>query len=339
MALLRNTGIPLYSINTLVLFSVLILLAISAFILSLTQGSMDISIIEIISVIISQDDSISSKIINEVRLPRVASGFLIGGMLSLAGALMQVLLRNPLAEPYVLGVSGGASVFALLAMAIGLSGLWINLGAFAGALLTILLVFSLSHLGGNWNPLRVLLTGVVIASGWGAIISFILAISPGVQVQGMLFWLMGDLGYARYSHSLLIILMASLSASMAVARSLNVLSFGDQQAMSFGVSVNNLRYGIYFISSLLTATAVMLAGSIGFIGLIIPHIVRLLFGSDHRLLLPASVLLGSSLLVIADALARTVIAPQQLPVGVLTAIIGVPVFLGLLQTTSMKQKT
>lgn len=299
---------------------------------------MDIDLHQVLIALFSDRHAITSRVVLELRLPRVVSGFMVGAMLALAGALMQVLLRNPLAEPYVLGVSGGASVFALLVIMSGLTGIWINIGAFAGALVSIVLVFGLARLGQNWNPMRVLLTGVVVAAGWGALINFILTVSPATQIYNMLFWLMGDLGYARFSMFSLIILLACLAASLFIARSLNLLTYGDQQAAVLGVSIRQLRYFIYFLASLLTATAVMQAGSIGFIGLIIPHLVRILLGSDHRLLIPASALLGGSLLVIADALARTIIAPQQLPVGVLTAMIGVPLFLVLLQTMDIKQK-
>ena len=316
----------------------LTVLAIISFTYSLAVGSVDVTLLQVFKALTEGAQGLEEKIILEIRLPRVIAGFLVGGMLALAGALMQVLLRNPLAEPYVLGISGGSAVFALIAMSIGLAGLWISLGALAGALVSMFMVFILSHGGGQWNPLRVLLTGVVIAAGWTAVISFLLAVSPASQVHGMLFWLMGDLGYATYSHWNLLILMLALVISYGLARSLNLLSQGELQAAALGVSVLQLRYLIYFMSSLLTATAVMQAGSIGFIGLIIPHIVRLMFGSDHRLLLPASVLLGGSLLVVADGLARTIIAPQQLPVGILTAMLGVPLFLILLQKTQIQQR-
>jgi len=218
-------------------------------------------------------------------------------------------------------------------MMAGVAGVWLNLAAFTGALCSILLVFNLARLGGRWNPLRVLLTGIVVASGWGAMISFLLAVSPAAQLHGMLFWLMGDLEFARNYNPGLVVLVCGFIIAMAIARGLNLMALGDRQAATLGVSVQHLRYVVYFLASMLTATAVMQAGNIGFIGLIVPHIVRLLLGSDHRVLLPVSLLLGGSLLVLADTLARTVIAPQQLPVGVLTAMIGVPLFLVLLQTT------
>jgi iron complex transport system permease protein len=338
MSLLRKSSTPLVSGYTLLIFAVLSLLCLLSMLFSISVGSVDISMQQVMAALFDNNGTIESSVILELRLPRVIAGFLVGGMLALAGALMQVLLRNPLAEPYVLGVSGGASVFALLAMMLGLSGYWLNLGAFTGAFASIFMVFGLSHMGGSWNPMRVLLTGVVIAAGWGALINFLLAVSPAAKLHGMLFWLMGDLGYADHSGFAALVLLAVTLVSLLLARDLNLLTHGDQQAASLGVSVRQLRYMIYFLSSLLTATAVMQAGGIGFIGLIIPHLVRLLFGSEHRLLIPVSVLLGGCLLVIADGLARIMIAPQQLPVGVLTALLGVPLFLVLLHSNVVRQK-
>lgn len=334
----KSTSLPLSPGKVLSILLGLSAIAVLSLFYSLAVGSVDITLIQVFRSIIGGEQGLAGQIILDIRLPRVFTGFLVGGMLALAGALMQVLLRNPLAEPYVLGISGGSAVFALLAISMGLAGLWVNLGALSGALISMFLVFVLSHTGGQWNPLRVLLTGIVIAAGWTAFISFLLAVSSASQVHGMLFWLMGDLGYASYAHWNVLVLLFALLLSLALARGLNLLSGGELQAAALGVSVVRLRYLIYFMASLLTATAVMQAGSIGFVGLIIPHIVRLLFGSDHRLLLPASVLLGGSLLVVADGLARTVIAPQQLPVGVLTAMLGVPLFLVLLQKTHIRQR-
>ena len=338
MALLRQTSTPLWSGRTLLIGIVLIGLCLLACAFGVATGSVDISLREVIAAIIRDDGTIASSVILELRLPRVISGFLVGGMLALAGALMQILLRNPLAEPYVLGVSGGASVFALLAMIAGLSGYWVNLGAFLGALLSMLLVVGIAHLGGSWSPMRILLTGVVIAAGWGAVVNFLLAVSPAGRLHGMLFWLMGDLGYAGHAGFSAVVLVAATCVSLIWARDLNLLIHGDLQAASLGVTVERLRYLIYFLGSLLTATAVMQAGGIGFIGLIVPHLVRLLFGSDHRLLIPASVLTGGGLLVVADGLARILIAPQQLPVGILSAMLGVPLFLFLLHFSMARQR-
>jgi iron complex transport system permease protein len=200
----------------------------------------------------------------------------------------------------------------------------------------MLLVFGLAHNNGSWTSSRLLLTGVVIASGWGALISFILATSAERDLPGMLFWLMGDLGYAQHIWPLYLVLLLGLVASIAIARNLNVLSFGDKTASSLGINQQRLHYQLYLLASLLTASAVTQAGSIGFVGLVVPHLVRLAGFTDHRILLPASALCGGILLVLADTLARMIIAPQQLPVGVVTALIGVPVFIYLLHRSSIR---
>ena len=324
----------MFSSKHIYLFAALVVSAILIFIISLLIGSVDISIKQLLHALWAQDDSLVSSVVFELRLPRTVVGFMVGAMLALAGALMQVLLRNPLAEPYVLGVSGGASAAVLIAMLSGLSGFWISGSAFFGAMLSMLLVFGLAHGRGDWSPARLLLTGVVIAAGWGALISLILSITQGIQLRGMLFWLMGDLSYAHYTHWALIVLIVCLLVSMMISRNLNILARGELQAATLGVSPKKIRYLIYFLSSLLAATAVTLAGNVGFVGLIVPHAIRLMVGSDHRILLPAAFLLGGCLVMLADCLARTIIAPQQLPVGVLTAIIGIPVFLVLLRRQS-----
>ncbi|MGB5438646.1 MAG: iron ABC transporter permease, partial [Gammaproteobacteria bacterium] len=212
----------------------------------------------------------------------------------------------------------------------GLGTLWLQGAAFAGALFSMLLVFGLSHGRGSWTSSRLLLTGVVVAAGWGACIGFILALSPEQGLRGMLFWLMGDLGYATLPYTGFSILLIGLLAAVAIARSLNILTHGELAAASLGVRIRPLRRFIYVLASLLTATAVTLAGTIGFVGLIVPHMLRLAGVRDQRILLPAATLLGGSLLIVADTLARTLLAPRQLPVGILTALIGVPLFLALL---------
>lgn len=324
----------MFSSKHITLFAVLIFSTICIFISSLLIGSVDISTKQLLHALWIQDDSLVSSVVLELRLPRTVVGFMVGAMLALAGALMQVLLRNPLAEPYVLGVSGGASAAVLIAMLSGLSGFWISGSAFSGAMISMLLVFGLAHGKGDWSPARLLLTGIVIAAGWGAVISLILSVTQGTQLRGMLFWLMGDLSYAQYTHWALMALLACLVVSLMISRNLNILARGELQAATLGVSPRKIRYLVYFLSSLLAATAVTLAGNVGFVGLIVPHAIRLMVGSDHRILLPAAFLLGGCLVMLADCLARTVIAPQQLPVGVLTAIIGIPVFLVLLRRQS-----
>jgi iron complex transport system permease protein len=215
-------------------------------------------------------------------------------------------------------------------MLLGLGSIWLHGAALAGALFSMLLVFGLAHGSGSWSAQRLLLTGVVIAAGWGALIGFLLALAPDGSLRGMLFWLMGDLSYASLPVAGASVLLTGLVISIGLGRSLNILAHGEQTASALGVGVAALRRTLYLLGSLLTAAAVMLAGSIGFVGLIVPHLLRLAGLRDHRLLLPAAALLGGNLLLLADTLARTVLAPRQLPVGVLTALIGVPLFLALL---------
>ena len=310
---------------------VLLLLAIGAFAVALSAGSVSVDWTDVLQGLNGRDLSVDYTVVFQLRLPRAVTAFVVGGTLGLAGVLMQILLRNPLADPYVLGVSGGAAVAALLAILIGWHMIGVSGAAAVGALASMFLVFVLSRGQGDWSTTRLLLTGVVLAAGWGAVVSFILAVSPDAHVRGMLFWLMGDIRETFPGWVRLGILMTSLLVAYFFARSLNLLSLGELRAESLGVNTTLLRVGLFFMAGLLTASAVTLAGAIGFVGLVVPHMVRLWGGSDHRLVLPGSVLLGGVLLVLAEAAARTIMAPNQLPVGVITAFIGVPVFLYLLQ--------
>jgi len=320
--------------HKLLFFISLFLLVIISFVFALLTGSSELSANDIISLMDGTASPLHNTLVFELRFPRAAAAFAAGALLSLAGVLMQVLLRNPLADPYVLGVSGGSALAALLAMLLGVNSLIMTGSAFLGALISILLVFIFSHQSGSWTVSRLLLTGIILASGWGALISFILVIAPAEQIHGMLFWLMGDLSYNRPLLPAYLILFSGLILSMLISRQLNIMLWGDLQAGSLGIPIKQLRLQVFFLSSLMTAGAITLAGNIGFVGLVIPHLMRLVLNTDHRILLPASALAGGSLLVIADTLARTILAPQQLPVGILTALIGVPLFLYLLKKHS-----
>ena len=313
-------------LRPLPLLLALVLATLASAWLNLNTGSAHIAVLEALQRV----DSLDHQILLELRLPRMSTAFITGALLGIAGALMQVLLRNPLADPYILGVSGGASVAALLAIMAGASGMMLSGSAFAGALLSTLLVFTLAHGRGHWDSTRLLLTGVVLAAGWGAVISLLLAISPGTQLHGMLFWLMGDLGFSRTPWVGSLVLLFLLPVALAISPSLNLLARGELPAASLGVSVGRLRTTIYVLASLATASAVTQAGNIGFVGLIAPHMLRLLGARDHRLLIPGVALLGGTLLLLADAISRLIIEPRQLPVGVLTALLGVPLFLLLL---------
>jgi iron complex transport system permease protein len=308
----------------------LALAGLLAMAISVAVGSVALSPLEVLSVFFGNAEPLQQTLVLELRLPRTLSAFATGGLLAVAGALMQVLLRNPLADPYVLGLSGGAAVGALLAMLAGLGGFLVSGSAFAGALLSTFLVFGLAHGTGSWTPSRLLLTGVVVAAGWGAVITLMLAISPARELPGMLYWLMGDVSYARTPWPGLLFLFVVCLLIVPLGRSLNVLARGPLQAAVLGISVRPMEWLIYVLASLLTATAVTMAGSIGFVGLVVPHMLRLVLGNDQRLILPACALAGGTLLVLADTLARIVIAPEQLPVGVITALLGVPTFLYLL---------
>ena len=277
------------------------------------------------------------ELVWRLRLPRAGAAWTVGALLALSGCLMQVLLRNPLADPYILGVSGGASFAALLGMTVGVGAAALPGLAWAGALVSIVIVFSLARGEGPWSGTRLLLTGVVTASGWAALISLLLTLGPDGSLRGMLFWLIGDLSYARLSGWAPALLALVFLVCMGMARSLNVLAMGETTARLLGEPTRKLLWVVYLLASVLTATAVSIAGNIGFVGLIVPHLMRLLVGSDHRVLFPAAALFGGLFLVLSDTLARTALAPRQLPVGVVTALLGVPLFLLLLNRARVRQ--
>jgi iron complex transport system permease protein len=311
--------------------ALLLLATLASLLLALLVGSVSVSPLTVMHALTGGDGSPAAAVVLELRLPRALTAFVTGALLGLAGALMQVLLRNPLADPYVLGVSGGAAVAALLVLITGAPAFWLGPAAFGGALAAMLVVFGLARGPGGWTPERLLLTGIVLAAGWSAAITFLLAVSPERSLRSMLFWLMGDLSNPPPAGWAWLVLALGLALGLALARPLNLLARGELQARLLGVAVTPLRLTLFLIASLLTATAVTLAGSVGFVGLVVPHLLRLAVGSDHRIVIPGAALAGGCLLVLADTAARTVIAPQQLPVGVLLAVLGVPLFLLLLR--------
>ncbi|MBK8740031.1 MAG: iron ABC transporter permease [Betaproteobacteria bacterium] len=310
----------------------------AALLLALALGSSQFALSEIVRVLFQPDASPAAEVVHQLRLPRALAAFATGGLLALAGALMQILLRNPLADPYILGLSGGAAAGALGAMIVGLSAALTGAAAFGGALISVALVFGIANRdlarleapGAIDTSPRLLLTGVILASGWSAIITLLLTVAPEARLRGMLFWMMGDLGGVESYAPALLALPLLLVALFPLARDLNVLLRGPVVAHALGVRVVRLRRILYVIASLATALAVITAGTVGFIGLIVPHALRLAIGNDQRVLLPASVLAGGTLLLLADTAARTALAPQQLPVGVITALLGVPTFIFLL---------
>lgn len=269
----------------------------------------------------------------DLRAGRALTAFVTGATLSLAGVMMQALLRNPLADPYVLGISAGSAVGALAALMLMCAAWMVDLSAFIGAVVVSMLLYVLARRdmrGGSaaeGGTALLLLTGTILSAACSALISLMLSIAPEGRLRTMVFWMIGDLSGAPLRWLPWIVLAAGLAFALRAARSMNVLALHAEAASTLGIRVGALRKGLFFCSGLLTASAVTTAGSIGFVGLIVPHAVRFAFGPDHRLLVPAATLAGGAYLVLADTLARTVIAPQQLPVGVVTALIGTPVFL------------
>ena len=269
----------------------------------------------------------------ELRLHRALSAFVTGGTLSLAGVLMQALLRNPLADPYVVGISGGAAVGALLAMLFCSLAWMVDLSAFAGAIGVAGLLFILAYKdfkgsgSSEGSAPLLLLTGVIVASGCGALVALILSLAPDSRLRSMVFWMIGDLSGTEARYLPWVILAGVLGCVCYMARAINVTALHSDVAGTLGISVGRLRKLLFFCAARLTASAVSSAGSVGFGGLIMPHACRFSWGPDHRLLLPAATLAGGGFLVLADTLARSVAAPLQLPVGVITALIGVPLFL------------
>jgi iron complex transport system permease protein len=283
----------------------------------------------------------SNDILLQLRLPRVLAAFAVGGLLALAGALLQLLLRNPLADPYVLGLSGGAAAGAMLftvLMPVAWAAYSLQLGALCGAGLATLLLFILARgvllrqvsLASTSSGIKLILIGVMISSACGAVITLMLSLLPDQQLRSMVFWLMGDLESVEWIWPAWLILLFSLVWAWRHATALNILAHGEVTAQLLGLPVRRLRIMILLVASVATAAAVTVAGAIGFIGLVVPHALRLVMGNNQHHLLPASVLVGGIALTLADLFARTIVAPLQLPVGVITALIGVPVFLILL---------
>ncbi|MBI1941339.1 MAG: iron ABC transporter permease [Acidobacteria bacterium] len=279
----------------------------------------------------------AAVIVQQIRMPRVLLAMLVGAALAVSGTALQALLRNPLADPYVLGISSGAALGAIVA-------LWIGgrvaaaspLVAFVGAFVTTAWVYTLGRRAGRLASYTLLLAGVITASFLSAVILFVLTMLSTRDVRGVAFWLMGDLSVVTESHLriLLPVVIAGIVALYIFAKDMNVLLLGEEEAAHLGVNVKRVETAIYLLASLLTGVAVAVSGAIGYLGLLVPHLGRMIVGSDHRTLLPTAALGGAIVLVISDTLARTVVAPAELPVGAVTAVAGAPVFIYLLRRTA-----
>ncbi len=298
-------------------------LALASLLLSVCNGSTAIPLNQLL---LPQN----SVILYHIRFPHTFAAFITGSLLGLSGALMQLLLQNPLADPYVLGISSAAAFFTLLGMLVGLSAEGLLGAGCAGSLLAISFIFLLARRH-RWQPHRLLLIGISLASGFSACSSFILLVSSDHALHSMLFWLTGDLSTIGPFKLALFVLIGAAALSSYLSPRLNLLLRGEDNARTLGLATTRFRVILFVMSAILTATAVNIGGAIGFVGLIIPHGVRLVLKTDdQRLVLPLSLLLGGTLLTVADVIARTLFAPTELPVGMVMTLIGVPVFIWLL---------
>jgi iron complex transport system permease protein len=316
-------------------------------VLALKLGAVPISVTDLIwnlgLVAIGRSNQIPTEyrlIVFDLRLPRIILGILVGAALSVSGASFQALLRNPLADPFVLGVSSGAALGSILALIFAPQiAVLTPVGAFLGAIATIMAVYFLGRREGQLDSTTLLLGGIISASFLSAIIMFLMIMFlmttlAGRDLRGMVFWLMGDLSTPvppalRWVFT--VGLLAGIGAIYTTAADLNLMLTGEREAIHLGVDVTRVKLVVYISASLLTALAVSASGAIGYLGLLVPHAMRLLFGSDYRMLIPASALGGAIAIVLADTLARTVVAPTELPVGAMTAMAGAPVFIYLLR--------
>jgi iron complex transport system permease protein len=280
-------------------------------------------------------------IIWDIRFPRVLLGAIIGAGLAVVGVAIQALVRNPLADPYILGVSSGASVAAALVLLFGAFHSFgqyaLSISAFLGSLLAICFVFLLAQENGRISTVRLLLSGIAVSLILSALTSFIVMIAPREEmVRSVLFWMLGSFSQAKWEYLVLPALFVVIGILLLFlqARPMNALLMGEEAAATLGVNTNRFRQFLLIITSLLTGVMVAVSGSIGFVGLMMPHIVRLLVGSDHRRVLPLSVMLGASFMIWADVAARTIIAPEELPIGIVTALCGGPFFIWLLRRSS-----
>lgn len=307
----------------LILLAFLGLLAVG---LSLATGHIHLQIHDMFD----NSNALHHQVFTTLRLPRTLSAFTCGALLALAGALLQVLLRNPLADPYILGISSGAVLMTLTGFLLGMSTATFPLLAMLGCVLPMVLLFFVNFRAAHFSSYRLLLTGIMLASFEGALARFILTNSQDNTLRSTLFWLMGEITPNHFPIIALIILAFCLACCISIAKPLNVLTLGEHKALTLGVDTKRLRATIYILSATLTGTAVSIAGPIGFIGLITPHALRLLGIRKHETLLPACVLAGGAFLTFADTLARIIIRPTEIPVGIVTALIGAPIFTLLL---------
>jgi iron complex transport system permease protein len=315
-------------------------------VISLRMGAYPISIRDIVTTLFNAASGRREEIPVEfwqvvfgLRLPRIALGILVGASLSTAGAGFQALLRNPLADPYVLGVSSGAALGAIISLILAPHTVGaIQIAAFIGAASTIAAVYFLGRRGGQLDSPTLLLAGIVAASFLSAIIMFLLTMVTGSELRSIAFWLMGDLtapppvtNVLGWLGFLFFVFLVAAGAMYTTSSDLNLILTGEQEARHLGVNVNRVKFVVYIAASVLTGLAVSVSGAIGYVGLLVPHVMRMLFGTDYRMLIPTAAIGGAIAIVVADTLARTLVAPTELPVGAMTALAGAPVFIYLMR--------
>ena len=321
------------------LASLLILLAI-AVLISLSAGEMNLSFSDIFRILSQKDESMEYTILSQIRIPRVLLGVAVGGSLSLSGILLQGVYHNPLVEPYTLGISGGASLGVAFAIVFGLHQLIgsfvLPAAGFAGSFLIIFLVYTISTRTGRINIQSMLLTGVMVSFIASSSMMLLMATTSSENLHGIVFWIMGSLDEPDMSliYITMAMALASLAASYFFVQPLNALRLGEEKARDLGINTDTVIKLLFLMASLLAGVCVAVAGVIGFVGLIIPHLMRLLVGSDYRILLVSSFLSGSIFLVLSDVIARTIISPNELPIGVITGIVGGIVFLLMMSRSS-----
>ena len=319
--------------RTVTVFALLAVALVVSATAGILVGAVPIAPGDVLSALLGAEGT-NGTIIRELRLPRVLGAALVGGALAASGALLQGMLRNPLADPFVTGTSAGASLGAVLAVALGLEPVIVPLAAFAGALGAIVLVWRLARLGGRTTVLTVLLAGVVLTSFAGALVTFILVSSDrlALRLRAVLGWLQGGISVISWSELAVVAVVVAIGVVGAVllAPRVDAYAFGEETAAALGVDLDRTTAAVLATTALLTGAAVAIAGLIGFVGLVIPHALRFLLGATHRRLIIASIPAGAIALVLADLGARTALAPAELPVGVITGIVGAPFFLALL---------
>jgi iron complex transport system permease protein len=326
----EKLNIVSHLIRNLLLFIFTILILV----ICLMTGTVEFSISDLWNVFTqNSSDSVLNQIIYDIRLPRILLAFAVGGGLSVAGGVFQALLKNPLAEPYILGISSGGAFGAIAAILLGLSLALIQLFSFAGAVGVIFLVFVLGRRFGEIEPNVLLLSGVMVGAFFSSLILLSMTIL-GDSLRGAIFWLIGNLSIAKGNSVYYVFPIVIFTSLILILNSqkYNVVTLGEQTAKHLGINTSLLKNGSYVLASFMIGSIVSVSGIIGFVGLLVPHVCRMLFGTDNRIILPASFFIGASYLMIADTFARTLISPSEIPVGAITALIGAPVFIYLLRS-------